>query len=165
MIVSGEKWGVVAENVTQNLCSHESGSNDALFRDLRAFHGCKEARCRACALALIRRGRGFPYRAASFGRLPDGDAARGIRSLGERIQGHRRPPPKRMAIRKFYSEAHTATADKQGASFERQALRASGTFKRDICGGRSRFEIWSRKVMPPGSGYLTPKACCDAIGL
>ena len=51
-----------------------------------------------------------------LGRLPDGDAARGIRSDWEqRIQeSPATAAEKRMAIRKFYSEAHTATADKQG---------------------------------------------------
>jgi hypothetical protein len=61
----GEKWGAVAENVTQDLSSYESGCKDALFRDLRAFYGREEARCGTRALARQRGGRGLLRDSAS----------------------------------------------------------------------------------------------------
>ena len=48
---SGEKWGVVAENVTRDLNLNESGCENALFRDFRAFDGREEARGSTCAVA------------------------------------------------------------------------------------------------------------------
>ena len=49
--LSGEKWGVVAENVTQDLNVNESGCENALFRDFRAFDGREEARGSTRAVA------------------------------------------------------------------------------------------------------------------
>ena len=49
--LSGEKWGVVAENVTRDLNLNESGCENALFRDFRAFDGREEARGSTCAVA------------------------------------------------------------------------------------------------------------------
>ena len=54
---------------------------------------------------------------------------------------------KRMAIRKFYSEAHTTTTDKQGRILlsDKHCDRAGLTGEVVFAGGRSRFEIWSRE--------------------
>jgi MraZ protein len=54
---------------------------------------------------------------------------------------------KRMAIRKFYSEAHTTTTDKQGRILlsEKHCDRAGITNEVIFVGGRSRFEIWSKR--------------------
>ncbi|HEY5741723.1 MAG TPA: hypothetical protein VIS99_04215 [Terrimicrobiaceae bacterium] len=54
---------------------------------------------------------------------------------------------KRMAIRKFYSEAHTTTTDKQGRMVlsDKHCERAGITSEVVFAGGRSRFEIWSRE--------------------
>ena len=53
---------------------------------------------------------------------------------------------KRMAIRKFYSEAHTTTTDKQGRILlsDKHCDRAGITNEVIFAGGRSRFEIWSK---------------------
>lgn len=55
------------------------------------------------------------------------------------------PREKRMAIRKFYSEAHTATTDKQGRILlpDKHCERAGLTNEVVFAGGRSRFEMWS----------------------
>jgi MraZ protein len=76
---------------------------------------------------------------------------------------------KRMAIRKFYSEAHSATADKQGRLLlsDKHCERAGLSGEVIFVGGRSRFEIWSRE------GYAASEAghsdayrrVADAIGL
>ena len=57
------------------------------------------------------------------------------------------PAEKRMAIRKFYSEAHTTTTDKQGRILlsEKHCDRAGITNEAIFVGGRSRFEIWSKR--------------------
>lgn len=54
---------------------------------------------------------------------------------------------KRMAIRKFYSEAHTTTTDKQGRILlsDKHCERAGITAEIVFTGGRSRFEIWSKE--------------------
>jgi len=54
---------------------------------------------------------------------------------------------KRMAIRKFYSEAHTATTDKQGRILLSDKHCERGELAGEVVfvGGRSRFEIWSRE--------------------
>jgi MraZ protein len=54
---------------------------------------------------------------------------------------------KRMAIRKFYSEAHTTTTDKQGRILlsDKHCDRAGITNEVIFAGGRSRFEIWSKR--------------------
>jgi MraZ protein len=54
---------------------------------------------------------------------------------------------KRMAIRKFYSEAHTTTTDKQGRILlsEKHCDRGGITNEVIFAGGRSRFEIWSKR--------------------
>ncbi len=54
---------------------------------------------------------------------------------------------KRMAIRKFYSEAHTTTTDKQGRILlsDKHCDRAGITNEVVFAGGRSRFEIWSKQ--------------------
>ena len=56
------------------------------------------------------------------------------------------PAEKRMAIRKFYSEAHSATTDKQGRILvaEKHCERAGLNGEVVFVGGRSRFEIWSK---------------------
>ena len=76
---------------------------------------------------------------------------------------------KRMAIRKFYSEAHTATTDKQGRILlsdkhcERAGLEGDIVF----AGGRSRFEIWSRERYTANDGGHSDayKRVAGAIGL
>jgi len=54
---------------------------------------------------------------------------------------------KRMAVRKFYSEAHTASTDKQGRILlnEKHCERAGLTGEIVFAGARSRFELWSRE--------------------
>jgi MraZ protein len=54
---------------------------------------------------------------------------------------------KRMAIRKFYSEAHTTTTDKQGRILlsEKHCDRAGITNEVIFAGGRSRFDICSKR--------------------
>jgi MraZ protein len=74
-----------------------------------------------------------------------------------------------MAIRKFYSEAHTASTDKQGRILlsdkhcERAGLAGDVVF----AGGRSRFEIWSRERYTANDGGHSDayKRVADAIGL
>ncbi len=53
---------------------------------------------------------------------------------------------KRIAIRRFYSEAHTVTTDKQGRILLNEKHCERAGLKGDVVfvGGRSRFEIWSR---------------------
>ncbi len=55
------------------------------------------------------------------------------------------PMEKRMAIRQFYSEAHTASTDKQGRILlnEKHCERAGLNGEIVFIGLRSRFEIWS----------------------
>ncbi len=54
---------------------------------------------------------------------------------------------KRIAIRKFYGEAHTTTTDKQGRILltEKHCDRAGLAGEIVFAGGRSRFEIWSKE--------------------
>lgn len=56
------------------------------------------------------------------------------------------PAEKRQAIRKFYSEAHATTTDKQGRILlnEKHCERAGLSGEIIFAGGRSRFEIWSK---------------------
>jgi len=53
---------------------------------------------------------------------------------------------KRMAVRKFYGEAHMTTTDKQGRILltEKHCERAGLAGEIVFAGGRSRFEIWSK---------------------
>lgn len=53
---------------------------------------------------------------------------------------------KRKAIRKFYSEAHGVSTDKQGRILlnEKHCERAGLQSEAVFIGGRSRFEIWSK---------------------
>jgi MraZ protein len=54
---------------------------------------------------------------------------------------------KRMAIRKFYSEAHMTTTDRQGRILLSDKHCERAGIKNDVifAGGRSRFEIWSKQ--------------------
>ena len=88
----------------------------------------------------------------------------------QRIQDSQAPAAeKRMAIRKFYSEAHTATTDKQGRVLlsEKHCDRAGLTGEIVFAGGRSRFEIWSREryTAADASHSDAYKRVADAIGL
>ncbi len=53
---------------------------------------------------------------------------------------------KRVAIRKFYSEAHAVASDKQGRILLPEAHCARADLKSDVVfvGVRSRFEIWAK---------------------
>src|SRR4029079_4414550 len=53
---------------------------------------------------------------------------------------------KRMAIRKFYSEAHAVSTDKQGRTLLREKHCGGAGLTSEIVfiGSGSRFEIWSR---------------------
>ena len=88
----------------------------------------------------------------------------------QRIQESPAPAgEKRMAIRKFYSEAHTATTDKQGRILlsEKHCDRAGLSGEVVFAGGRSRFEIWSRErhtAMEAGHNEAY-KRVADTIGL
>ena len=88
----------------------------------------------------------------------------------QRIQESQAPPAeKRMAIRKFYSEAHTAATDKQGRILlsEKHCDRAGLSGEVVFAGGRSRFEIWSRErhaAMEAGHTEAY-KRVADTIGL
>jgi len=79
------------------------------------------------------------------------------------------PSEKRMAIRKFYSEAHTATTDKQGRILltEKHCERAGLTNEAVFVGGRSRFEIWSKEryAAADAAGSDAYQRVADAIGL
>jgi MraZ protein len=76
---------------------------------------------------------------------------------------------KRMAIRKFYSEAHTATTDKQGRVLlsEKHCERAGLSGEVVFAGARSRFEIWSReRYAAAEAGHAEAyKRVAGAIGL
>ncbi len=76
---------------------------------------------------------------------------------------------KRMAIRKFYSEAHTATTDKQGRILlsDKHCDRAELAGEVVFVGGRSRFEIWSRERYAANDGGHSDayKRVAGAIGL
>jgi MraZ protein len=76
---------------------------------------------------------------------------------------------KRMAIRKFYSEAHTATTDKQGRILltDKHCERAGISGEVVFAGGRSRFEIWSReRYAAVQAGHAEAyQRVADAIGL
>ena len=76
---------------------------------------------------------------------------------------------KRMAIRKFYSEAHTATTDKQGRILlsDKHCDRAELAGEVVFVGGRSRFEIWSReRYAAVDAGHSDAyRHVADAIGL
>jgi transcriptional regulator MraZ len=79
------------------------------------------------------------------------------------------PAEKRMAIRKFYSEAHTATTDRQGRILlsEKHCDRAGLSGEVVFAGGRSRFEIWSRdrRAAVEAGHSEAYKRVADAIGL
>lgn len=79
------------------------------------------------------------------------------------------PAEKRMAIRKFYSEAHSATTDKQGriVLHEKHCERAGLTGEVIFVGGRSRFEIWSRERHEAAEAGQTAayERVAEAIGL
>ncbi len=79
------------------------------------------------------------------------------------------PAEKRMAIRKFYSEAHSATTDKQGRILltEKHCERAGLTTEAVFIGARSRFEIWSKEryAAADASGSEAYQRVADAIGL
>ena len=81
LVKSGEKWGVVAKNVTINLGFDGSGSNHALFGNLRALYGRKEARCRARVVVVEGGGGCLACFSASEGRILDGDAVGGAGTL------------------------------------------------------------------------------------
>jgi DNA-binding transcriptional regulator/RsmH inhibitor MraZ len=74
-----------------------------------------------------------------------------------------------MAIRKFYSEAHTATTDRQGRILlsEKHCDRAGLSGEVVFAGGRSRFEIWSRdrRAAVEAGHSEAYKRVADAIGL
>jgi MraZ protein len=76
---------------------------------------------------------------------------------------------KRMAVRKFYSEAHTATTDRQGRILlsDKHCERAGISGEVVFAGGRSRFEIWSRERYAAAEGGHSEayKRVADAIGL
>ncbi len=76
---------------------------------------------------------------------------------------------KRMAIRKFYSEAHTASADKQGRILlsDKHCERAGISGDVVFVGGRSRFEIWSRERYAAAEvGHSEAyKRVAEAVGL
>jgi MraZ protein len=76
---------------------------------------------------------------------------------------------KRMAIRKFYSEAHTTTTDRQGRILlsDKHCERAGITGEVIFAGGRSRFEIWGkRRYADADVGQSDAyKRVADAIGL
>jgi MraZ protein len=79
------------------------------------------------------------------------------------------PAEKRMAIRKFYSEAHSVTTDKQGRIVlnEKHCERAGITGEIMFVGGRSRFEIWSRdRYLAAETGQNAAyQRVAEAIGL
>jgi MraZ protein len=76
---------------------------------------------------------------------------------------------KRMTIRKFYSEAHTTTTDKQGRILlsDKHCDRAGIKTEVIFAGGRSRFEIWSKpRYTDADVGQSdTYRRVADAIGL
>jgi MraZ protein len=76
---------------------------------------------------------------------------------------------KRMAIRKFYSEAHTTTTDKQGRILlsDKHCDRAGIKTEVIFAGGRSRFEIWSKpRYSDADVGQSDAyRRVADAIGL
>jgi MraZ protein len=76
---------------------------------------------------------------------------------------------KRIAIRKFYGEAHTTTTDKQGRILlnEKHCERAGLAGEIVFSGGRSRFEIWSKDrhaATDPGQTDIYKRIAAD-IGL
>jgi len=79
------------------------------------------------------------------------------------------PSEKRMAIRKFYSEAHSVTTDKQGRIVlnEKHCERSGITGEIIFIGGRSRFEIWSRErhVAAETGQNAAYQRVAEAIGL
>ena len=76
---------------------------------------------------------------------------------------------KRMAIRKFYSEAHTTTTDRQGRILlsDKHCERAGITGEVIFAGGRSRFEIWGKRRYADADVDQSDayKRVADAIGL
>ena len=76
---------------------------------------------------------------------------------------------KRMAIRKFYSEAHAVTTDKQGRILlpEKHCERAGLAGEIVFIGSGSRFEIWSREryAAADATGSEAYKRAAEAIGL
>lgn len=76
--------------------------------------------------------------------MPTGEFERWEQKINESVAS---PAERRMAIRKFYSEAHGATTDKQGRIVlcEKHCERAGLTGEVIFAGGGSRFEIWSRE--------------------
>lgn len=79
------------------------------------------------------------------------------------------PSDKRMAIRKFYSEAYTVTTDKQGRILlnEKHCERAGLTNEIVFAGARSRFELWSKDRHTAADAVQTEayKRVAEAIGL
>jgi MraZ protein len=66
----------------------------------------------------------------------------------QRIQAsNASPADKRRAVRKFYSEAHAVTTDKQGRILLPEGHCSRATLKSDVVfvGAGSRFEIWAKE--------------------
>ena len=170
-IVSGEKWGVVAQNVTRNLNSHESGSENALFRDLRAFDGREEARCRTCALADKGRRGNFSYYSASCGRLSDGDAGRGIRPLGATNSGVASTSRGEADGYSKVLQRGPHRDDRQAGanSSQREALRPRSDFPAKWCspggaaasrsGAGNATQPWKPATPRPTNASQIPSAC------
>ena len=98
--------------------------------------------------------------------MPDRELAR----WEERIEESALPPAqKRMAIRKFYGNAHAVSADKQGRILlnERHCERAGIRGEVVFLGGRSRFEIWSREAYEASEAVQSDayRRAAEAIGL
>jgi MraZ protein len=98
--------------------------------------------------------------------MPTGEFDRWEQKINESAAS---PAEKRMAIRKFYSEAHSATTDKQGriVLHEKHCERAGLTGEVIFVGGRSRFEIWSRERHEAAEAGQTAayERVAEAIGL
>ncbi len=79
------------------------------------------------------------------------------------------PVNKRMAVRKFYSDAHAVTTDKQGRILltENHCARAGIRNEAVFVGARSRFEIWSpeRFHLMDEANTAALQAAAEAIGL
>lgn len=76
---------------------------------------------------------------------------------------------KRMAVRKFYSEAHSVSTDKQGRILlpERHCERAGLDGEVIFVGVRSRFEIWSKQryTAADSAGADAYRRVAESIGL
>lgn len=79
------------------------------------------------------------------------------------------PSEKRTAIRQFYSDAHSVTADKQGRVLlpDEHCKRTGLGGEVMIVGSRSRFEIWSAERWAEASDKQVPvyQKIADLIGL